>query len=988
MAGMANAQPPIANPTPYTICDDNSDGFQTFNLHSKDSEILNSLSSSLYRVSYHTTLADAQNNLSSVLYTYTNTVAALQILYVRVHQNSNTANFSTTTLDLRVNPMPNANTPTDMEIVQTVFTGTATFDLTSQLPTILGGQTGLSVSFHNTQADASNSTNPFTSPTAYTNTSNPQRIWYRSMNTLTGCFAVSSFLIKVTNPNVVYIPDANFKSVLLNHSPIIDTNADGEIQTSEAQIPTVLNLAYTSYITTDFTGLLAFTGLQNLNISNNKTTSLDLTGLTNLVTLDCRYSETATINVSGLTNLQDINCDYSSMSSINLSGCINLQTLLIGVCNNLTSINLTGLNSLRTFTSYDNHFSSLNFSNFSNLETIGIGQSPFLSTLILTGCSSLQSIDANNCPISNMNTTGLTNLQTFNCRGNRFSSFDARNLTSLQTLDLSDGQNLSFINASGLANLQVLNCSNSSFWLSNIDLTGTTSLQTLDCHFDDYLSSIFIKNGRNENLNLYGCTNLRYICADNSQLANVQALAPTATVNSYCSFIPASPYNTITGTTRLDINSNGCDVTDPIFKNLRVNLNDGIETSALFSGSSGTYTFYVQTPTNILTPWFENPTYFNVTPATATLNFPTNNNSTQTQDFCISANGVHNDLEVVLVPIGGARPGFDASYKLVYKNKGNQTLSGVVNLLFDDARTDFVSAIPTVDSQAVNALTWNYANLLPFEVRAIDFVVNLNSPLETPPLNSGDYLDFSATITPLAGDELPSDNVFSYHQTVVNSYDPNDKTCLEGSTLTPDKIGEYLHYNINFENTGSASAINVVIKDVIDTTMFDIETLQVISTSHSVKTEVKGNNVEFIFQNINLAAGNPGGHGNVLFKIKSKPNLTVGGQVANTANIYFDYNAPIITNEARTTFAALSNSEFDVDQSVNVYPNPGNSIINIRSNNNIKNIQLFDIQGRVLQTVLEDKTNSKIDISNHTNGIYFLKISTDKGIKVEKIVKE
>ena len=110
-----------------------------------------------------------------------------------------------------------------------------------------------------------------------------------------------------------------------------------------------------------------------------------------------------------------------------------------------------------------------------------------------------------------------------------------------------------------------------------------------------------------------------------------------------------------------------------------------------------------------------------------------------------------------------------------------------------------------------------YTNLQPFESRSISVTLNLNSPTETPPLNSDDLLNFTANITPVAQDETPNDNTFTLNQTVVNSYDPNDKMCLEGNWLDPVKVGDYVHYCIRFENKGTASAVNVVVKDVIDT---------------------------------------------------------------------------------------------------------------------------------------------------------------------------
>ena len=274
-------------------------------------------------------------------------------------------------------------------------------------------------------------------------------------------------------------------------------------------------------------------------------------------------------------------------------------------------------------------------------------------------------------------------------------------------------------------------------------------------------------------------------------------------------------------------------------------------------------------------------------------------------------------------------------------------------------------------------------------------VMRINASTESSPVNSGDVIITSAS-TYDVGDVFPADNLSTLSQIAVNSFDPNDKTCLEGDFVNPSKIGQYLHYNINFENTGTADAINVVVKDVIDITKFDINSLQVIYASDNVRTDVKGNVAEFIFQNINLsqANGGPGGHGNVLFKIKTLPTLPTNTEVKNKANIYFDYNFPVITNEAKTTFAVLNNLGFVIDTSVSIYPNPTCSKININvncndninCNNAIKSIEVFDIQGRILEKIIGNEDS--IDLSNKNNGIYFLKINTDKGSKVEKIVKE
>jgi len=264
--------------------------------------------------------------------------------------------------------------------------------------------------------------------------------------------------------------------------------------------------------------------------------------------------------------------------------------------------------------------------------------------------------------------------------------------------------------------------------------------------------------------------------------------------------------------------------------------------------------------------------------------------------------------------------------------------------------------------------------------------------METPPVNLNQILSFTANGNPVTGDENPSNNQFTLNQVVVGSYDPNDIACLEGSTVSPDEIGNYLHYIVNFENTGTAAAENVVVKLVVDPQEFDINSLQLMNSSHGAFVEIRNNIVEFKFANINLmpSGGDPpvNGHGNILFKMKSKATLNTGDLVRNKANIFFDYNFPIETNDAKTSFELLNVDVFTNDASVVVFPNPAQDKININCNNTIKSVELYDVQGRILEVHTMNKISAQMDLSGKAKGIYFVKIITEKGKEVTKIIKE
>lgn len=556
-----------------------------------------------------------------------------------------------------------------------------------------------------------------------------------------------------------------------------------------------------------------------------------------------------------------------------------------------------------------------------------------------------------------------------------------------------DVNNSNIFNLTGIenfTNIVTLYCYTNA--ISTLDVSNLSLMQNLDC-VENPLVFLNIKNGNSlfTNIIFPNISILEYICVDeNRNNIIIENANADTVVGSYCSFTPGGNYNTITGTIRYDDENNGCDG-DLAQAYAKILITDGQNSGSSFIDNFGNYTFYTQAGNFEIAPQVQNPTYFTITPAIVGIEFADNNNNVRTQDFCITPNGIHPDLEVILTPIGVARPGQDATYKLIYKNKGNQTQAGSINLSFDDSKTDFVSAIPEVANQGLNSLIWIYSSLLPFETREIDFTLNVNSPQENPAVNVDDVLNFTASINFAQGDETPTDNFFNLNQIVVNALDPNNKICLEGRTILVQRIGDYLHYNINFENIGTADAVNVVVKDIIDTSKLDINSFQLLYASDTLQTKVDNNKIEFIFKDINLrsTATQPiGGHGNVLFKIRTLPTLQEGDEVVNNANIYFDYNAPIITNDARTTFGNLSNSVFIKDNSVFVYPNPAKSKINIKADNAIKSIVIYDVQGRILEIISGETKESLIDISNKANGVYFLKISTNKGSKIKKVVKE
>ncbi|WP_340076568.1 T9SS type B sorting domain-containing protein [Leptobacterium sp. I13] len=193
--------PNIATPTNFELCDIDNDIVESFDLSSKDSEILNGLDPNLFSISYHVTLNDAENDSNPLPNNYQNT-SNPQTIYSRV-TNNNTGCFATAAFDLILLPLPNIATPTNFELCDEGSDAIESFDLSTKNNELLNGLDPnlFSISYHLNLNDAENNSNPL--PNNYQNTSNPQTIYSRVTNNNTGCFATAAFdLILLPLPNI------------------------------------------------------------------------------------------------------------------------------------------------------------------------------------------------------------------------------------------------------------------------------------------------------------------------------------------------------------------------------------------------------------------------------------------------------------------------------------------------------------------------------------------------------------------------------------------------------------------------------------------------------------------------------------------------------------------------------------------------------------------------------------------------------------------
>jgi uncharacterized repeat protein (TIGR01451 family) len=222
---------------------------------------------------------------------------------------------------------------------------------------------------------------------------------------------------------------------------------------------------------------------------------------------------------------------------------------------------------------------------------------------------------------------------------------------------------------------------------------------------------------------------------------------------------------------------------------------------------------------------------------------------------------------------------------------------------------------------------------------------------------------------------------------VIGSYDPNDKRGypLGYSDQHIIEAGQVLDYHIRFQNTGTDTAFLVKIQDVIDPSL-DIATLRPGTSSHPYQLEIHLDTLLFIFENILLPDSNvnePGSHGFVKFRIGQRVGLPLGTVIENEADIFFDFNDPVLTNKTRHKIGeqfvldAGEPRHFPKRIQCLVYPNPmGEEAVIVLQGieNQVVDLRLYDLTGRYLRSEKIAGGMGKIRKNGLPAGLYFYEI--------------
>lgn len=683
---------------------------------------------------------------------------------------------------------------------------------------------------------------------------------------------VKAQLINIPDPNLLAYLNQNYPSCMVGNS-------------IDASCPSVLNttvLGFTSQSISSFEGLEAFSNLLYLNVSNNPGAYIP--------------------SLPSVININYSNCYinwFPNWYGIETVDCINNP---IG--------NLSWLpSSLKYLFIANNQMTSL----------------PTLPPNLI-----LLSSAGNNIPILPALPSSL-----------KFLYITYGNLSSLPTLPPS---------------LTELTCiSNQLTTLPSLP----NSLITLDCSYNQITSIPTLPNSLqtlicNNNL-LYSLPELpntlvALSCQSNQLtcLPNLNKLKTLNFLNNQINCVPGYWNLTtcnppITGFPLCDVfNSNGCDIfwniegttfhdidtncilgtTDFKIKNQKINLyKNGVLEESTFTNINGNFDFNTSSYNVFTTQFDSSGSLFNVQCPSTTFYIDTISaidSLKYSRNFGLNCKGV--DLGAININSEPFRP---AGLRMVKIQAGDLSnfyggscasgISGTVVINITGDCSYYSSPVGALAPTLIagNTLTFNIAD---FGTTIFDSSFNFIVLVDSNAV-AGSQICIQVSISTISTEINYNNNLLSQCFTVVNSFDPNDKSVNPSSTLDISG-GRWLNYKIRFQNTGTAVAEHIFITDTLSNSL-DWTTFSLLDYSHPPITQLYSDGLlKFSFPSINLPDSNsnePDSHGYIQFKIRAQDSLPVGSLIANTANIFFDFNPPVITNTTYNTIINCSIPSTNID---------------------------------------------------------------------------
>ena len=128
--------------------------------------------------------------------------------------------------------------------------------------------------------------------------------------------------------------------------------------------------------------------------------------------------------------------------------------------------------------------------------------------------------------------------------------------------------------------------------------------------------------------------------------------------------------------------------------------------------------------------------------------------------------------------------------------------------------------------------------------------------------------------------------------------------------------------------------------------------------------------------------------------------ITIGNRGNDNARIYVDnvtlYDTLSQPDNPDEPDDSTAICQYDLSHLVRLYPNPARDYVDVRvsdENVHISGVEVYDIYGKVVRTVVGANNYStlqttRINLSGLVTGMYWIRLSTDKGYITKKFIKQ
>ncbi len=318
----------------------------------------------------------------------------------------------------------------------------------------------------------------------------------------------------------------------------------------------------------------------------------------------------------------------------------------------------------------------------------------------------------------------------------------------------------------------------------------------------------------------------------------------------------------------------------------------------------------------------------------------------------------------------------------LYKFFGDYTFTGTINSNWNNPSNWLAGALPGIQDNATIPSGFN----INVDANAFANNLNVNSPLNltTGNLNFRGNLNLNAPVTLNANNvNLKGKNAAILNGNAINYLTTNGAGTVSVENLNPTRgqvnlpIGTATNFNpITIENTGISDTFLVNVQDGISNT-----TGGAVNATWNISEAIAGDS------NVNVSFTWNQTQENGLF---NRNTATVGHYYSSTWN---SESSSIVTGTNPYTISATNISSFSpfgvlnqsalgiddnnfVENQIQIYPNPTTTQFYINAAERIESVEIYDVNGRKLKSVLPKTMAAEIEVTDLKTGVYFVNIST------------